>query len=522
MSRADADYSELSVSGVTTRDALEEATEILEEPSKHVKRKILITVNVLAVLAVVVHTAFQLVTKGHLPAPTRDIVVLPLIMLVNLGSALYNLRALANESRGSDRLDAVTSWVSVLIIQLACLVIVHENPNTATSILIDHSLSIITIFLTGLVLGSRAALVWFVVTVASLGLAVQARGGIHFMYVLMTPAEQAALQAAGAQVGEARLAAAQAAKLEPVPMVLFAAVSLVITGLTFAATYFEAGLIGRVTAAMPMAVKKIQIAARETQRLAQENLRMGLELDVAQRLQAMILPRGEELKQHKDLEIAAHMVPASEIGGDIYDVLAGPDGSTCLVIGDVTDHGLASGVVMLMTQAALRTALEATGGDLVPALVRVNSVIYKNVSERMGDARNLTLALLRYQDGLVKLAGQHESVIVVRASGEVEEIDTLPLGINVGLLGEVDDMMNETSFAFGPSDLMVLYTDGVTEAEAPDKSQYGVQRLKDAVASRRTLPCEQIVHGVFTDIYRWIAGGTVYDDITLVLVRRTA
>lgn len=514
--------SELSVSGVTTRDALEEATEILEEPSRHVKRKILLTVNVLVVLAVCLHIASQLLISESLPDPARDIVVMPLIMLVNLGSAIYNLRALASENHSSDRLDAVTSWVSVLIIQLTCLVIVHQNPNTATSILIDHSLSIVTIFLTGLVLGRRAALVWFIITVASLAVAVQGRGGISFEYVLMTPAEQAALQAAGEQAVRARLAAAEAAKLAPVQLVLFAAVSLVITGLTFAATYFEAGLIGRVTAAMPVAVKKIQIAAREKQRLAQENLRMGLELDVAQRLQAMILPKGEELKQHKDLEIAAHMVPASEIGGDIYDVLAGPDGSTCLVIGDVTDHGLASGVVMLMTQAALRTALEASNGDLVPALVRVNSVIYKNVSERMADARNLTLALLRYQDGTVWLAGQHESVIVVRASGEVEEIDTLPLGINVGLLGEVDDMMNETSFSLGPADLMVLYTDGVTEAEAPDKSQYGVQRLKDAVASRRTLPCEQIVQGVFKDIYRWIAGGTVYDDITLVLVRRTA
>jgi serine phosphatase RsbU (regulator of sigma subunit) len=513
--------SELSVSGVATRDALEEATEILEEPSKHVKRKILISVNLIAVLAVVGHIAGQLATKGELPYFARDIVVLPLIILVNLGSAIYNRRALADDRRSSDRLDAATRWVSVLIIQIACLTIVHDNPNTATSILMDHTLSIITIFLTGVILGRWAALVWFGVTLVSLGVAVDNRG-IDFVYALMTPAELAQLHEAGPAAADARVAGARAVLLEPLPINTFVAVSLMFTGLTFAATYFEAGLIGRVTAAMPVAVKKIQIAAREKQRLAQENLRMGLELDVAQRLQAMILPRGEELRSHKNLEIAAHMVPASEIGGDIYDVLEGPDGSTLLVIGDVTDHGLASGVVMLMTQSALRTALEQTGGDLVPSLVRVNSVIYKNVSGRMGDARNLTLALLRYQDGHVKLAGQHETVLIVRASGEVEEIDTLPLGINVGLLGEVDDMMMESSFTLDPADLLVLYTDGVTEAERPDKQQYGVQRLKDAVATRRTLPCEQIVQGVFEDIYRWIAGGTVYDDITLVLVRRTA
>ncbi len=508
------------LTGPQGRDALEEATEILAEPSKNIKRKILISINLIIGLVGVLHVVTQLVTVGQLPDPARDIVVLPLIVFINLGSAFYNGRALRDERFSRARLDLLTRWISVVILQLASLIIVHFNTNTATSILMDHTLSILTIFLTGVILGRRAAVVWFVVTMVSLGVAVSNRG-LDFEYTLMTRAELAALRGQGPAAAAGRLAAATGEGLAPLPLPLFAMVSLVFTGLVVAATYFEAGLIGRVTAAMPVAMQKIQIAAREKQRLAKENLRMGLELDVAQRLQAMILPRGAELQKHRDLEIAAHMVPASEIGGDIYDVLEGPAGSTLLVIGDVTDHGLASGVVMLMTQAALRTALEQTEGDLVASLIRVNSVIYKNVSERMGDGRNLTLSLLRYEAGQVLLAGQHESVIVVRADGSVEEIDTLPLGINVGLLGEVDDMMAQTSFALEPGDLMVLYTDGVTEAERPDAAQYGVGRLKESVASRRTLPCEQIVQGVFTDIYRWIDGGTVYDDITLVLVRRT-
>lgn len=503
------------------RDALEEATEILEEPSKNIKRKILISINLIVGSVVLLHVVSQLATQGHLPAPDRDNVVLPLIIAVNLGSAAYNLWVLRGEHRERPRLDRLTRWVSIGLIQLACLVFVHLNPNTATSVLFDQTLSILTVFLTGIIIGRGAAIAWFAVTIASFVFAVQTRG-VEFEYVLMTRSELAAMHGLAPGAAQARAAAAAAEGLTPLPLALFAIISLVYTGLTLAATYFEAGLIGRVTAAMPVAVQKIQIAAREKQRLAQENLRMGLELDVAQRLQAMILPRGAELQRHAGLEIAAHMVPASEIGGDIYDVLEGPDGSTCLVIGDVTDHGLASGVVMLMAQAALRTALEQTAGDLVPSLVRVNSVIYKNVSERMGDARNLTLALLRYHEGEVRVAGQHESVIIVRVSGEVEEIDTLPLGINVGLLPEVDDMMVESRFTLAPGDLMVLYTDGVTEAESPAKAEFGTGRLKESVASRRSLPCDEIVRGVFADIYRWIAGGIVHDDITLVLVRRTA
>lgn len=502
------------------KDVLEEATEILEEPSKNTKRKILVSLNLILGLVCALHVVIQLATLGRLPDPARDMIVLPLILFCNLGSALYNFRVLRGTQRLSPRLDAISRWTTVLLIQLASLVIVHFNLNTASSILMDHSLSILTIFLTGVLLGPRMALAWAAVTLMSLLAAVQQRG-LDFEYVLMTRAEVAALQRLDPAAFEARAAAAAAEHLVPLPIGLFAAVSVIFTALTLAATYFEAGMIGRVLGAMPVAVEKIQIAARERQKLAQENLRMGMELEVAQRVQAMTLPRGDELRRDAALEIAAHMVPASEIGGDLYDVLAGPDGSTCLVIGDVTDHGLASGVVMLMTQAALRSALEQTDGDLVTSLVRVNSVLYKNVQERMGDQRNLTLALLRYQDGRVQLAGQHESVIVVRASGAVEEIETIDLGINVGLIPEIADMITERTFELSPGDLIVLYTDGVTEAEAPGGEQYGVKRLKDVVAAHRALPCEQIRDRVFKDVYDWIAGGTVHDDITLVLVRRT-
>ena len=135
------------------------------------------------------------------------------------------------------------------------------------------------------------------------------------------------------------------------------------------ATFFEAGMIGQVLEAISSAIDKIQIASQEKQQLEQANVRMGAELDVAQRIQAMSLPKEEELKKCKGLDVAAEMVPASEVGGDLYDVLPQDDGSTALVIGDVTDHGLASGLVMLMSQSALRTCLEKAKSDLLKSIV---------------------------------------------------------------------------------------------------------------------------------------------------------
>ena len=100
------------------RDALEEATEILEEPSKNIKRKILISVNLIVGSVVLLHAVIQLATQGQLPAPARDNIVLPLIILVNYGSAAYNLWVLRGEHRERARLDGLTRWVSIGLIQL--------------------------------------------------------------------------------------------------------------------------------------------------------------------------------------------------------------------------------------------------------------------------------------------------------------------------------------------------------------------------------------------------------------------
>ncbi len=106
---------------------------------------------------------------------------------------------------------------------------------------------------------------------------------------------------------------------------------------------------------------KEEISALNTQ-LKSENLRLGAELDVARHIQMMVLPRATELRAVEHLEIAAYMRPADEVGGDYYDVLQNGR-SLKIGIGDVTGHGLESGVLMLMVQSVARALLEAGETD---------------------------------------------------------------------------------------------------------------------------------------------------------------
>ncbi|TGT13743.1 HAMP domain-containing protein, partial [Mesorhizobium sp. M8A.F.Ca.ET.213.01.1.1] len=114
------------------------------------------------------------------------------------------------------------------------------------------------------------------------------------------------------------------------------------------------------------------------EKLRDENVRLGAELAVARQIQMMVLPKPFELEAIPGLEIAAYMRPADEVGGDYYDVLQ--NGSRVKVgIGDVTGHGLESGVLMLMVQSVARALQEANEANPHQFLNRLNSAIYKNI-----------------------------------------------------------------------------------------------------------------------------------------------
>ncbi len=255
------------------------------------------------------------------------------------------------------------------------------------------------------------------------------------------------------------------------------------------------------------------------EQLKGENLRMGAELDVTRRLQMLTLPKKEELDNATDqLEIAAIVKPANEVGGDYYDVLR--DGKHVRVaIGDVTGHGLESGMVMLMAQTAMRTLIDTGIKELTHILPSVNRTLYRQIA-RIGCDRNMTLALIEYHDGKITICGQHEEVIVIRENGDVERVDTCALGFYVGMVEEIGDMVATIELELHPGDILVLYTDGITEAAAPDNTLYGLDRLCEAVRDARARSAQEIKELVMHDVTSYIGSQTIFDDITLIICKR--
>ncbi|MFW6358967.1 MAG: SpoIIE family protein phosphatase [Chroococcales cyanobacterium] len=253
------------------------------------------------------------------------------------------------------------------------------------------------------------------------------------------------------------------------------------------------------------------------EKLKEENIRMSAEINVARQIQKMILPKSEEL-DIEGLDIAGFMQPADEVGGDYYDVLSA-NGVVTIGIGDVTGHGLESGLLMVMTQVAIRTLKEIHETNPVSFLDTLNQTIYKNV-KRMNSDRNLTLAILNYAEGKLSISGQHEEVILVRSNGEIERIDTLDLGFPIGLDNNITAFIDQVSVTIEPGEGVVVYTDGITEAENVTRQYYGIERLCQVIRENWQTSAQEIQDAVINDVRDFIGQQKIFDDITLVVLKR--
>ena len=275
---------------------------------------------------------------------------------------------------------------------------------------------------------------------------------------------------------------------------------------------------------LKLAQQQVEEAYAEIQilneQLKRENLRMGAELDIARRLQQMVLPMPEELLNIPGIDISGYMQPAEEVGGDYYDVLRYPDNRIGIGIGDVTGHGLESGVLMLMTQTAIRTMVDRGESDPSVFLNTINRVLYQNI-QRMGVDRSLTLSIVNYQDGHLRLIGQHEEALIVRAHGEIERIDTLNLGFPLGLVDDIEQWVTEAAVRLTPGDGLVLYTDGITEAQNAASDFYGLDRLCAVISANwQHASAEAVKAAIIEDLRQFVGSAPMYDDVTLVVLKQ--
>jgi phosphoserine phosphatase RsbU/P len=255
--------------------------------------------------------------------------------------------------------------------------------------------------------------------------------------------------------------------------------------------------------------------AETTRREKAERARLEEEMRLAAHIQTSMLPRIDQLEA---FEFATAMRPAAHVGGDYFDVLPF-DGGSWLGIGDVAGHGLDTGLIMMMIQASVSSATcQRPDASPVEIWRTVNSVLCDNVRRRLGRDEHATLMLLRCGlDGHVVYSGAHEDLLVFRAATRsVERFASA--GIWAGIVPEPEEVqIEESELLLLPGDVLLLYTDGLSEAMNRDRAAFGIERLMLELESVGGRPIAEIRTHIIDVVQRWAPQLT--DDRSLLALR---
>ncbi len=244
--------------------------------------------------------------------------------------------------------------------------------------------------------------------------------------------------------------------------------------------------------------------------------RVGKELELAAGIQQDLLPK--EVPKVAGLDIAAGIIPAAEVGGDVFDYIA-PDAENLYgYVGDVTGHGVPAGLLVSVTSALIHSYSHLQ--DPKQILIETNKIIKQKTRANMF----VTLILWHWNVKTQKLtlvSAGHE-VALKYSSGVVKTDELEKGGIALGMMPDISTLVKDQPVELEANDCIILYTDGVPEAWRNEKEQYGMPEFKRVVTQSCDLPsAEAIKIALLADVKQWTNGFEQKDDITVMVLKRT-
>jgi serine phosphatase RsbU (regulator of sigma subunit) len=255
-----------------------------------------------------------------------------------------------------------------------------------------------------------------------------------------------------------------------------------------------------------------EIRSRDAEILAKHDQEMAL----ARSIQTSVLPRTFELPGY---DISAIMLPAEEVGGDFYEFRR-TNGGAWIGVGDVTGHGVTSGLIMMMAQSMFTMLCEQNGHHKSPAkfVSLMNRAMFYNL-KRLGQERFMTMVVARVEDdGKLVYAGAHTDLLIYRSSNGT--VDRLPTdGLWLGIADDVAHLTTDRTITLNSGDVALLHTDGVTESRNAAGECYDMERLTSELQRLHDKSATVIVTTIAAAAWQWAE--TPNDDVSLMAVKRS-
>lgn len=284
-------------------------------------------------------------------------------------------------------------------------------------------------------------------------------------------------------------------------------------GLSFTETDFS--LVQSLAEQAALAIHNLDLLALQIERN-----RLDLDLELASTIQGMLLPR--QFPQDPRLDIAAWYRPAQKVGGDLYDVFPLPEGRIGIAVADVSGKGIPASLLMAICQSHLRHVARAEASP-AKVLGALNAELATDLRRDM--FITLIYAVIDPAAGeiVVARAGHELPLLLAKdtATGltEARQIGSEGMALGMAPPPLFNAVIAERRVPFRPGEVLVLYTDGVTEAVNAEGTEFSSARLADAVREARHTSAAQINEAVVAAVEEFSDHGPQADDLTLLTVR---
>ena len=252
---------------------------------------------------------------------------------------------------------------------------------------------------------------------------------------------------------------------------------------------------------------EIQMSAIRKEIAQEESMRLAAEV------QQSLLPNQEI--SHPYISSAGYCRPANSVGGDYYDYLRLADNSIAIFLGDVMGHGYHSAMVAAMTKSCLQTQIpfDASVPEVMKAITRV-------IEDSQTFIYMTCCYLIIHPDNRFEFANAgHPQMLLYRGdNGTLFELKSSFMPVGFPKFNESQQYYS-TEVEWHSGDLLVLYSDGITEAFNPDAEMYGLERFKALISEKRHLSPLEIKAEILSDLQAYQQDESTNDDITLVVAK---
>ncbi len=234
------------------------------------------------------------------------------------------------------------------------------------------------------------------------------------------------------------------------------------------------------------------------------------ELEVAATIQKMILPK--TIPEIHGFEISGLCVPAKQVGGDYYDVISLPDGRTAFAIADASGKGVPAALLVSTLQACMRAYLESNF-KLDELITRVNRVIFRTSTENK--FITFFIGILDPSSRMLQIVNAGHYPPLLARNGNFIRLPTT--GVVLGGIESASFVCKE--YVLEPNDVLVMFTDGITEANNSKNGAYGDERLEKLILENCNQSASSLKETIYMDVQTFVGGSDQSDDITMLVVK---